>query len=259
MRITIYSKEENKNIALRVSEQAKAAGFIIDEENPEVVISVGGDGTFLRAIQKYIDKLYSIKLVAVNFGTLGFFAQYQREELDQLFLDLKNNNYQLKQPKLLNGVATYEDGEKVSFYAINEVRIENPFRTLTCDVYINDELLESFRGNGLIFASSIGSSAYNRSLGGALVDISIPSIQLTEIASIENNLYHSLGSSLVVDESTTLKAKGRFNKSVVGYDSLFVDKENLASLEVKLANKKINIIYRKDFSLVKMYRKSFVK
>ena len=259
MRITIYSKEENQDIALRVSVLAKERGFIIDEENPEVVISVGGDGTFLRAVQKYLSKLDSIRFVAVNFGTLGFFAQYQKEELDQFFDDLKNNNYQVKQHKLLNGIAQYEGEKEVSFYAINEVRIENPFRTLTCDVYINNELLESFRGNGLIFASSIGSSAYNKSLGGALVDISIPSIQLTEIASIENNLYHSLGSSLVVDENTTLKAMGKFNKSVVGYDSNFIDKENLTSLEVKLSDKKINIIYRKDFSLVKMYRKSFVK
>ena len=159
----------------------------------------------------------------------------------------------------MSGLARYEDNEEMSFYAINEVRIENPFRTLTCDIYINNELLESFRGNGLIFASSVGSSAYNKSLGGALVDISIPSIQLTEIAPIENNLYHSLGSSLVVDEKTTFKAQGKFNKSVVGYDSYFIDKENLTSLEVKLSSKKINVIYRKDYSLVKMYRKSFVK
>lgn len=259
MRVSIYSKEENKDKALMVAKFIKDKGFIIDDNNPEVVISVGGDGTFLRATQKFLDKLDSISFVAVNFGTLGFFSQYQKDELEELCSDLKNQNYQIKRHKLLKGIAGYEDKEEMSFYAINEVRVENPFRTLTCDIYINNELLESFRGNGLIFSSSIGSSAYNKSLGGALVDIAIPSIQLTEIAPIENNLYHSLGSSLVVNESTIFSIKGHFNKSVVGYDSTFIDKENLTSLEVKLSNKIINIIYRKDYSLTKMYRKSFVK
>lgn len=259
MRVSVYSKLTNKENADIVRKIFIDKGFIIDDDNPEVVISIGGDGTFLRSIHKYHQVNEDILYVGVNYGTLGFYSQYQKEEIDKLIEDLKAENYKLCDYRLLEGKATFDDNQVIDIHSLNEIRLENPFHTLISDVYINDELLERFRGNGLIVSTSVGSSAYNKSLGGALVDPTLPILELTEIAPIENNIYHSLGSSLVLKEDTKILLKGEFLQSVVGYDHLNIDKTNLKELEISLSKKKVHVIYNKDHSLTKLYKRSFVK
>lgn len=258
MRISVYSKITNQDNAKKVEEFLVNKGMKIDNLNPEVVISIGGDGTFLRAIHNFSQIDEKILYVGINYGTLGFYSQYQKDELETLYNDLVNKNYQVNEYRLLEGVATFEE-EKVDINALNEIRLENPFHTLISDVYINNELLEKFRGNGLIVTTSIGSSAYNKSLGGALVDPSLPILELTEIAPIENNIYHSLGSSLILKEDTEILLKGDFMQSVVGYDHLNIDKTNLKELKISLSKKKVRVIYKKNDSLTKLYKRSFVK
>ena len=259
MRISVYSKTSNKENADIVKQIFISKGFIIDDNNPEVVISIGGDGTFLRSIHHFHKVNEGILYVGVNYGTLGFFSQYQKDEIDQLIEDLLKKNYITNDYRLLEGKAKFEDNEVVDIYSLNEIRLENPFHTLISDVYINGELLERFRGNGLIVATSVGSSAYNKSLGGALVDPALPILELTEIAPIENNIYHSLGSSLVLKEDSKILLKGDFLQSVVGYDHLNIDKTNLKELEISLSKKKVRVIYKKGHSLCNLYKRSFVK
>lgn len=258
MRISVYSKSSNIENAKIVKNILIKKGLEIDDNNPEIVISIGGDGTFLRAIHQYSKVDDHILYVGINYGTLGFYNQYQKDELEQLIDDLKNNNYVINSFRLLKGVATFEK-ETIDIYSLNEIRLENPFHTLISDVYINDELLEKFRGNGLIVSTSIGSSAYNKSLGGALVDPNLPILELTEIAPIENNIYHSLGSSLILKDNTKILFKGELFNSVVGYDHLNIDQNNLKELEISLSNKHINVIYKKDYSLCQLYKRSFIK
>lgn len=258
MRISVYSKATNQDNAKKVEEFLLSKGMTLDNNNPEVVISIGGDGTFLRAIHHFSQIDENILYVGINYGTLGFYSQYQKDELEIFFEDLINKNYQINEYRLLKGLASFEN-EKIDIYALNEIRLENPFHTLISDVYINNELLEKFRGNGLIVTTSIGSSAYNKSLGGALVDPTLAILELTEIAPIENNIYHSLGSSLILKEDAEIVLKGDFMQSVVGYDHLNIDKTNLKELKISLSKKKIRVLYKKDDSLTKLYKRSFVK
>ena len=72
-------------------------------------------------------------------------------------------------------------------------------------VYINDEYLETFRGNGLCVSTASGSTAYNKSLGGAILYSDVGMMQLSEIAGIHHNAYRSLGSSLVLDKKYTIR------------------------------------------------------
>ena len=259
MKIGIYYyKDKNEEIASIIRKEALNNGFEIDNDNPDIVFSIGGDGTFLRAVHSLMDKLDNVLFIGVNNGTLGFYYDYNKEDISLLMKNLKNKKYNIKEHTLLKADIKYQK-ENETIYALNEVRIENPFHTLIADVLINEEQLETFRGNGLVVSSPLGSSAYNKSLGGALIDHDISAMELTEIAAIENNVYRSLGSSFVISKEKTISFKGSFNGAVVGYDHLNIKHDDeLVEISISCSDKKVKIIHGNDYSYIYKIRKSFV-
>ena len=143
-------------------------------------------------------------------------------------------------------------------YAINEIRIESPFHTLISDVYINDELLETFRGNGLVVSTSLGSTAYNKSLGGAVIYPSISSMELSEIAPINNTVYHSLHSSLIIDKDSEIVLKTKTDNILLGYDHLNKNVKLASSISLRLSNKVVVLLRNKDYSYTKLLKSKFV-
>lgn len=258
MKISIFKRKENKEIVELIINEAKKYDFAFDEENPDVVFCVGGDGTFLRAVHKYINQLDRIQFVGINSGTLGFFHDFFKEDIPSIFKMLKDKEYILLKQRLLKGVASYKD-EEMTFYAVNEIRLENPFRTIITDVFIDEEKLERYRGNGLIVCSPLGSSAYNKSLGGAIIDHDLEVLELTEVAGIRNNVIRSLGSSLVLKGDKTINFEGELENSVVGYDfSSYHKAEVLKKLSISYSDKVISVITSKEHSYIKKIKRSFV-
>lgn len=258
MKIGIFYKIENQEINKLILEQCEKYGFTYDNENPDVVFAVGGDGTFLRSVHHYIDKLEDILFIGINNGTLGFFFDYRKEDIPSVFKMIKERSYKITTHPIIQGHAQYENS-KESFYAINEIRIENPFHTLISDVLINGEKLETYRGNGLIVCTSLGSSAYNKSLGGSLIDNDLESLEITEIAGIENNVYRALGSSFVLKGDKTITFSGQLLNSVIGYDFSNIHKnENLLNVVISYSDKTFRIIHSPDYSYIQKIRKSFI-
>ena len=244
----------SKKIEQRINEFLKDYDFTFDEENPELVISLGGDGTFLRAIHKYIDKLDSVSFVGIHTGKLGFFCEFTRDEVDVFLENLVQNKPRKIEYRMLEIVH-----ENETYYGINEVRVENPYNTMICNVYVNDNLLENFRGNGLNFSTSLGSSAYNRSLGGPLINPNIETIIMGEVASINHNAYRSLDSFLVLDGNSYVTLKGTFKRCLIGYDHKFVNLNTSSnSITVKLSSKKISLLQFKEVNYIYRLRKAFV-
>ena len=100
---------------------------------------------------------------------------------------------------------------------------------------------------------------YNKSLGGALVDPDLNALELTEIAGLDNNIFHSLKSSLIVNGNKKISFKGDLVSTVVGYDNLSINKdENLKEVTISVSDKKVSIVYSKNNSYIKKIRKSFV-
>ena len=257
MKIALHYKRENKEIIAAIKLEADKYGFSFDDKNPDVVIAIGGDGTFLRAVHTYIEQLDKVKFIGINTGTLGFFYNFSKNDFPLMMELLAKGEYNVKKHHLLRGDIKYENDDEI-IYAVNEIRIENPFHTLISNVFVNDEELETFRGNGLVVASSLGSSAYNKSLGGALLDNDIEALELTEIAAISNNTYRSLGSSLVLSNEKTVTFAGEFKGAVVGYDYLNMEQKELVRITISQSEKVINIIRPKNHSYIERIRKSFI-
>lgn len=254
MRIGLFIKEElnETDIATYLISKINEHGFDFDNDNPDVVIYVGGDGTFLRAVHEYIDKIDEINFVGINEGTVGYFPHFVIEEIDEILDMLISGDYDIDQHLLIHAKIGDEE-----LYAVNEIRIENPFHTLTCNIFVNDEFLEEYRGNGLSICSSSGSGAYNRSLGGAIISPKIQALQLTEIAPINNYKYRSLNSSLVISQDETVTIEGDFSEAVLGFDHLTTSSD-FDRIVFSLSNKTINVVRKEGYRYIDKIRETFI-
>ena len=215
--------------------------FIIEEDNPDLCISIGGDGTLLKAINKYIDNIDNIKFISVHSGTLGFFSDYVVEEIDNCINDIITKDGFITPYDLLQ--CTNNDQ---NYYAVNDIRLESITKTQIINVYINDHYLETFRGNGLLVCTQLGSTAYNRSLSGAIIDHNLSCIQLTEISAINRQKYPTCGSSIIFNKDTIITFKGDFDNSYLINDQTNHTIDGIQSIVIRLSNKRVNILrYKK--------------
>lgn len=225
-------------------------------DSPEYIFILGGDGTVLRAIHDYKDNLDTVKFITINTGTLGFLTNFCKEELDLAINSVVNASYKVISHELLN--INY-NGKDISDLALNEVTIQMPIETQILDIYIDDEHFESFRGTGICVSTTLGSTAYNKSLGGAVVDHQLSIIQMAEIASINSNKYRTLKSPIVLSCDKVIRIESNQNNKVITYDHLFKEVDNFKSLEVSLSDKKVNFINKDTLlSFTNKVKKSFL-
>ena len=153
----------------------------------DFALSLGGDGTFLTtaSLVGHLD----IPILGINCGHLGYLAEVKTESLENVLEQLVNNNYTIEQRRLLEVSCQYE-GKIVSPYALNEVAIlkSGLSSMITVDVMLNGELLHNYKSDGLLIATPTGSTAYNLSAGGPLLDPHVNAIILTPVATHSLNI-----------------------------------------------------------------------
>lgn len=161
----------------------------------DVVIAIGGDGTILHSGK--IAALYGKPILGINSGKLGFMAGLERNELDLLSC-LFDGNYTVDKRMMLDVMVFDESGMCVHrFNCINDaVFVRRVNRTIIeVTVESNGRLVNNYWGDGVIFATPTGSTAYSLSAGGPVVAPTIESIILTPICN------HSLFSHPIIFRS----------------------------------------------------------
>jgi len=215
----------------------------ITAANPDIVISIGGDGMLLSAFHKYENQLDKVRFVGVHTGHLGFYTDYRDFELDQLVTNLQLDSGAKVSYPVLNVKVTLENGDVKTFRALNEASIRRSDRTMVADIIINHVPFERFRGDGVTVSTPTGSTAYNKSLGGAVLHPTIEALQLTEIASLNNRVYRTLGSSIIVPKKDKIELLPTRND----YHTLSVDNStysfrNIERIEYQIDHHKIHFV-----------------
>lgn len=143
----------------------------------DFVVTVGGDGTILHSAKHAVR--YDKPLIGINTGRLGFLAQVEANEIERLSR-LSSGDYFIKQCMILQVLI---DGDETVRYAINDVVISKGelSRLVDLDIAVDGKSMASYRADGLIFATPIGSTAYSLSAGGPIVNPEINTIILTPI------------------------------------------------------------------------------
>lgn len=226
-----------------------------DENNPDLVISVGGDGTMLEAFHRYRNQLDSTCFLGIHTGTLGFYTNYDASECDLMIEDIIKDDLKVKDRSLIE---VYLNGQFLD-YALNEMRVEENRRTMVMDILLNDAFLERFRGNGICICTPAGSTGYNRSLAGSIVCTSLRSMELSEIAGIHHNQFRSLQSSLVLDERFVVTlAPHQSEHSILGIDRNVYQLNCEDVVEVRVSKKVAHFAYYRPLQLGTRLRRAFI-
>ncbi|ERP31467.1 NAD(+)/NADH kinase [Chitinivibrio alkaliphilus] len=146
----------------------------------EMVISVGGDGTFLTAA--HIVKFTHIPLMGINLGHLGFLANIEMFEVERCLDQVVRREYTTVERMVLD-VQVYRAGERIhSMYALNDTYINRIVpRMISVSLWYNDSYITDYVADGLIIATPGGSTAYSLSAGGPIVDPSLKAYLITPI------------------------------------------------------------------------------
>jgi NAD+ kinase len=262
MNFAIMSKgDQASNLLMNtMREYLQDFEFVNNEQEPEIVISVGGDGTLLQAFHRYSHRLENTAFVGVHTGHLGFYADWLPNEVEKLVIAIAKTPFQVVEYPLLEVIIRYLDGSKESQYlALNEVTVKSSEGTFVIDVEIRGEYFETFRGDGLCISTPSGSTAYNKALGGAIIHPSLEAIQLTEMASINNRVFRTVGSPLVLPKHHTCVLKPVTDMDLrITIDHLTLSHQDVKSIQCRVANQKVRFVRFRPFPFWKRVRDSFV-
>lgn len=234
--------------------------LIYDSDEPEIVISVGGDGTFLEAFHRYVHRLSKTSFIGIHTGHLGFYADWLPQEVEKLVINIAKREVQIIEYPLLEVIIQKEKSEEqFCFLALNETMIKTADGSVVFDVEINGDYFETFRGDGLCVSTPSGSTAYNKALGGAIIHPSLEAIQLTEMASINNRVFRTIGSPLILPKHHTCVLKPMVDRSLIIAIDHFTDTyQGIQSIRCKVAKEKIRFARYRPFTFWNRVRDSFI-
>ena len=217
--------------------------FYLSKKEPDVVISIGGDGMLLSAFHMYETNLDKVRFVGIHTGHLGFYTDYRDFEVEKLIENLRIDTGRKASYPILKAKITLDSGRIVKARALNEITIKRIEKTMVADVVIDNVKLERFRGDGISVSTPTGSTAYNKSLGGAVLHPTMEALQLTEISSLNNRVYRTLGSSVIVPKKDKIeiipKRQGVYTISI---DNKTMHYKNVSKIEYCIDNKKISFV-----------------
>lgn len=181
IKIQIYQKSEDPIICPggelieRFSDLSTISGI------PDLVLSVGGDGTFLETVLKVKD--LGIPVAGVNTGRMGFLANISDEEIGNSIDMLCRGEYEIIERCLLEIVRPTGLFEGNSSSALNEITIQKAdLNMITINVYVDETYLNTYWSDGLIVSTATGSTAYNLSVGGPILSPEDESIIISPIS-----------------------------------------------------------------------------
>ncbi len=221
----------------------------------DLLISVGGDGTILRAITHVKD--LDIPIVGINTGRLGFLATIKRDDvvgaLDQIF----EGKYRISKRSVLSVHTDHEEANFDLDFALNEITVsrKNTTSMISIETWLDDEYLTSYWADGLIISTPTGSTGYSLSCGGPVIMPESESLVLTPIAP------HNLNARPLVisaQREIRLKVSGRENEYLVSLDSRINSLKSTIGITIKKAPYAIRMIELQDGTFIETLRKKLL-
>lgn len=219
----------------------KAAGlFDGDEFDADMAISIGGDGTFLKAASRVGNK--GIPILGINTGRLGFLADVSPEDMEATFEDIHNGNYTVEERSVLQLICD-DKRLQCSPYALNEIAVlkRDSSSMITIHTAINGKYLTTYQADGLIIATPTGSTAYSLSVGGPIMVPHSNTVAITPVAP------HSLNVRPIVicdDWEITLDVESRSHNFLVAIDGSSETCKETTRLTIRRADYSIKVVKR---------------
>lgn len=244
----------------KLYELAKRHHFTIvkDFRDANVIVSVGGDGTFLQAVRKTGFRQDCLYAGISTTGSLNMYCDFEIDDTSKMIESMSNEQIEVRRYPVIN----VKINDQSSFLCLNEFSIRSAIiKTFVMDLFIDKLHFETFRGDGMIIATPTGSTAYNKSVNGAIVDPMLPCLQVSELASLNNSRYRTLGSSFILsgNRKLTLKILQDGNDyPTMGMDNEALSIQHIEKIEVSLSDKIIKTVKLKDNSFFEKVKRIFL-
>lgn len=258
MRFTVFTRSDDfsKSLGDHLKETIAAQqNWVYDPQKPALVICVGGDGTLLRAIHAYEERLDETLFTAIHTGTLGFFTDYTKNEIDEFLSDLLHKEPVTESYPLIEAVL--DDGRV--FRALNEIRIGSFSNTVYYDIFIDDEFFESISSCGLCVSTQAGSTGANRALRGAVVENGLNVLEMAQIMPVDHINHHSLTSPYIMNRDRRITLKGKsIEESILCHDHLVAQNlKGVFSIDIHLCKRSVRFARYRPYSYLKRLRNLF--
>ena len=224
------------------------------QENADILLSIGGDGTLLNTITLIRDS--SIPVLGINTGRLGFISSVSTDQIDNAINQLFKKEYTLEERTLLQLDTNNQLFGETNF-ALNEVTVlkKDTSSMIRIHAFLDDEFLNSYWADGLIVATPTGSTGYSLSCGGPIV---VPGTENFIIAPIAP---HNLNvRPIIVSEERVLKLKveDRDELALVALDSRSRAIDPTLELTIRKADFKVNLIKLSSQSFIATIREKLM-
>lgn len=254
------NNEKSEFIVNEVEQKLIQSGFEIVEDNPDLGIAIGGDGSFLRMV-KQCNFNSNIYYIGINAGTLGFLQEVNPNEIDYFITSIQNGNFKVEPVGIQETKVITSESQSI-FFSLNEIVIrDDKLNTLIMDVMVDDTILERFSGDGILVSTSVGSTAYNLSYGGTIVYNSLHTLQITPIAPLNNKAYRNLVNSFVVpeDKKISFLPQGNSLGIIISIDGENKQYKKVEKIETKVKDKRINCLRLSEYNFTKIVNDKFLK
>jgi NAD+ kinase len=208
----------------------------------DMVLSIGGDGTFLKAASQVGDR--QIPILGINTGRLGFLADVSPEEMEATFNEIQRGDYRVEQRSLLEVKA---DGQALKGYpfGLNEVAVlkRDSSSMISIHASVDGAYLTTYQADGLVIATPTGSTAYSLSVGGPIIVPNSRTISITPVAP------HSLNiRPLVINDDSviTLDVESRSHNFLIAIDGRSETSREGCRLHIRKAAHTIGVVKRRQ-------------
>ncbi|WP_453994424.1 NAD kinase [Bacillus nitroreducens] len=256
-----YRKEEKLiEYVEKLNKLAMEHDFTIVEDaaKANVIVSIGGDGTFLQAVRKTNFRQDCLYVGISTTGSLNLYCDFHADDTDKMVEAMLSKNIEVRRYPILE----VKIDDYPAYYCLNECSIRSAIiKTFVLEVYIDDLHFETFRGDGMIISTPTGSTAYNKSVRGAVVDPLLPCMQVTELASLNTNQYRTLDSPFILSGTRKLTLRDVEDGNdfpTIGLDNEALSIRNINQIEVKLSEKRIKTVKLKDNSFWEKVKRTFL-
>ena len=255
-------QEESQNIQKLLQSMLVDNDFDVPEvfdQDAELTICIGGDGSLLNLLAAY--NFPSMPIVGVNTGHLGFFQELSVHDLRRFIELYKNEKYTEQILKTVYADILTPEGT-TSVIGLNEIVVKGGSSHLAhLRICIGESFIEDFCGDGVVVSTPAGSTAYNYSLGGSIVDPRLELLQVTPIAAINSTAYRSFTSSILLPPDLSLCIFPKYPKSdellvtVDGFEKKF---NGITEINAGFTDRNVTLLRFEDYSFWKTVKKKLL-
>lgn len=182
-----FLRERGKTVTVEIMDEAQIkAEETLKQfgagEAPDIVLVLGGDGTMLRAARDFMNT--NIPLLGVNLGSVGYLTEVEKENVIPVLEKLLNGEYEVEERMMLEGIYYQKGAEAGHFRALNDISVLKavPMQAIGINIFVNGKYLKDYNADGVIVSTPTGSTGYNLSAGGPIVEPGADLLVLTPVS-----------------------------------------------------------------------------